>query len=175
MDIQILDAVPEDAKGITNVLHKTWLDTYPNEEFGITRDDVEESYKDAFTEERIKAHQERIANNQGKQKRLVAKWGDLIVGTSSMVLNETNNQLRTIYVLPEFQGKGIGTMLWNEFKDYHNPKKDTIVQVATYNQNAIEFYKKLGFVDTGKRWSDEKWRMKSGAIIPEMEMLIKAK
>ena len=97
------------------------------------------------------------------------------MGTSSMVLNKDNNLLRTIYVLPEFQGKGIGKMLWNEFKDYLDPKKDTILQVATYNQNAIEFYKKLGFVDSGKRLLNEKWRMKSGSIIPEMEMVLKAK
>jgi ribosomal protein S18 acetylase RimI-like enzyme len=44
------------------------------------------------------------------------------------------------------------------------------VEVATYNANAIRFYEGLGFVDTGKRMSDPKFTMKSGAIIPEMEM-----
>ena len=91
-----------------------------------------------------------------------------------MVRNENNNQLRTIYVLPEFQGKGIGKMLWNEVKKFCDPTKDIIVQVVTYNQNTIEFYKKLGFIDNGKRFSND-WRMKSGITMPEMEMVIKAK
>jgi hypothetical protein len=45
-----------------------------------------------------------------------------------------------------------------------------VVEVATYNTNAIKFYERLGFVDTGKRISDPKLMMKSGAIIPVMEM-----
>lgn len=172
--IRILKAVPEDALGITTVLYKTWLDTYPNAEIGITKEDVEESYKDHFTEERVKKQQENIANAPANQLRLVAKSGDQIVGVSTMIRNENNNQLRTIYILPEFQGKGTGRMLWEEARKFCDPSKETIVQVATYNQKAISFYEKLGFVDTGKRWSDEKWRMKSGATIPEMELVIKA-
>ncbi len=38
-EIKILEAVPEDAEGTVNVYYKTWLDTYPNEEFGVTRED----------------------------------------------------------------------------------------------------------------------------------------
>lgn len=173
--IEIKDAEPQDAEGITNVLYKAWLATYPNEEIGITAEDVEETYKDAFTEEKIKSQQERIANTPENQKRVVAKSGDLVVGVATMIRNEDNNQLRTIYVLPDFHSRGIGTKLWEEAKKFAVPGKDIIVQVATYNQKALDFYKKLGFVDTGKRWSDEKWRMKSGATIPEMEMVIKSK
>ena len=172
-NIKILKAIPEDALGITTVLYKTWLDTYPNEKIGITKEDVEESYKDHFTEERVKKQQENIANAPANQLRLVAKSGDQIVGVSTMIRNEDNNQLRTIYVLPEFQGRGIGQMLWKEAQKFCDSTKNTIVQVATYNKNAISFYEKLGFTDTGKRWSDDKWKMKSGATIPEMELIIK--
>ncbi len=173
--IKIVEAIPEDAKGITTVLYKTWLDTYPNEEIGITKEDVEDSYKDAFTEEKIKSQQERIATTPENQRRLVAKNGTDVIGIATMIRNNDNNQLRTIYVLPEYQGKGVGSMLWNEIKKFCDHSKDTIVQVATYNKSAISFYEKLGFVDTGKRWSDEKWKMRSGATIPEMEMMIIAK
>jgi len=171
-EIRILDAVPEDAEGITNVLYKSWLNTYPNTELGITVEDIEESYKEAFTEEKIRNQQQRIANIPKNQKRLVAKYGDLIVGVATIVKNEDCNQLRTIYILPEFQGKGIGKMLWNEAKKFCDPTKDTVVQVATFTQDAIEFYKKLGFVDNGKRSVGEK--MRNGAVITEMEMEIKA-
>jgi ribosomal protein S18 acetylase RimI-like enzyme len=92
---------------------------------------------------------------------------------ATMVRNNDNNQLRTIYVLPEYHRSGIGTMLWNAVKDFIDESKDTIVQVADYNQQAINFYEKLGFVDTGKRWKDERWKMRSGAYIPEMEMILK--
>jgi len=45
--------------------------------------------------------------------------------------------------------------------------------VATYNTGAIEFYKRCGFRDTGKRWEEKKFRLRSGAAIPAMEMLAK--
>jgi hypothetical protein len=38
----------------------------------------------------------------------------------------------------------------------------------------MEFYKRLGFQDTGKRWEDEKFKMKSGAVLPQLEMAIMA-
>ena len=172
-DIKILDAVPEDALGMTTVFYKAWLKAYPNEEAGVTMDDIEDSYKDSFTEEGIGKMQEKLKQPRIKEKRLVAKEGDLIVGTATMVRNEENNQLRTIYVLPEYQGKGIGKMLWEEARKFCDPEKDTIVQVVTYNEQAINFYMKLGFVDTGKRFTEERFKMKSGAILPEMEMVLR--
>lgn len=82
------------------------------------------------------------------------------------------NQLQAIYVLPEYQHQGIGTMLWQALCKSFDVSMPTIVQVATYNKQAIVFYEKLGFTDTGKRWQDDKFRMKSGVVIPEMEMEI---
>jgi len=78
-------------------------------------------------------------------------------------------------VLPEHQKKGIGKKFWEQAQKYFDPNKDTFVSVVDYNVNAISFYESLGFEDTGKRWRDEKRRMKSGAIQTEAEMVIKAK
>ena len=65
-------------------------------------------------------------------------------------------------------------MFWKKAKEFFDKSKDIIVQVAIYNKQAISFYKKLGFIDTGKRFSDEKYKMPiSGAVIPEIEMILK--
>lgn len=173
-EIQISEPKPEDALGMNTLLYKTWLATYPNEKLGITVEDIEERLKETISEEFTSRFKKVLENIPANQKRVVAKDGELIVGLSTMVRNETNNQLRTVYVLPEYQGKGIGTQLWNAVKDFIDPTKETIVQVADYNEQAIKFYEKLGFVDTGKRFKDDKWKMKSGAYIPEMEMVLKA-
>lgn len=171
----IREAVPNDAEGILNVYYKTWLDTYSNKEIGITRDDIEDSYKDVFTDESVEKQKKRITEFNKRSQRWVAEYGSQIVGVMNIEKKEECNELRTVYVLPEFQGKGIGKMLWQKALKFFDPKKDIVVKVATYNQNTIEFYKKLGFVDTGKRFKDERWKMKSGAIMPEMEMVIKRK
>jgi ribosomal protein S18 acetylase RimI-like enzyme len=62
----------------------------------------------------------------------------------------------TIYVggiqlLPEFQGKGIGTAI---FKDIISESEVTgipvTLEVHHVNEKAISFYRKLGFQETGK-------------------------
>jgi ribosomal protein S18 acetylase RimI-like enzyme len=172
-EIDILDAVPEDALGITNVFYKAWLSTYPNAEKGVTVEDIEDSYKDEFSAEKIDNLKELIRNIPENKKRLVAKKGAMVVGACTVIRNEHNNHLRTLYILPEFQSKGIGTRLWNKAMEFLDPRKDTYVQVADYTENAINFYKKLGFVDTGKRTPQESEKLKSGAVIVDMEMVKK--
>lgn len=172
-DITIRDINSEDAEAVVNVFYKAWLDTYPNEKLGITKADIESKFKNSFDKDYIQKRGERYENLPDDTKMVVAVDGDKVVGTASMVRNPENNQLRTIYVLPEMQGRGVGRKLWNDLAGFRDPNKDTIVHVADYNENAITFYKKLGFVDSGKRWSDEKFKMTSGAMIPEMEMVIK--
>jgi len=167
-------AKPEDAVGIQQVFYITWLDTYPNEELGITVDDIKDHYKDSLSEEKLKKRIEAIINPPEGQTMFVAKEGDKVVGVCRVEKGLEKNKLRTIYVSPEFQGKGVGSMLWNQAKTVFDMNKDVVVDVVTYNTKAIEFYKKLGFEDTGKRFTDERFTMKSGATMPEMEMVIKA-
>ena len=171
--IIVVDAVPEDALGITNVFYKAWLTTYPNKEKGITVEDIEDSYKDEFSDAKIENLKKLIRELPDNKRRLVAKVDNLIVGACTVIRNDSSNHLRTLYVLPQFQNKGVGTRLWNEASKFLDPKKDTVLKVADYTQSAIRFYEKLGFKDTGKRTTQESERFKSGAIIVDMEMIKK--
>ena len=171
--LKIALASPKDARAIREVFYTTWLATYPNKEAGVTVEDIEYFYKDDFTEESLQKTRESLANPKKERTLLVAKDGDKVVGVCRVVRRSDKNQLHAIYVIPEHQRKGVGKLLWDEAQNYFDEGKDIVVEVAMYNTNAIEFYKKLGFVDTGRRFSDEKFRMKSGAIIPEMELELK--
>ena len=171
--IKITTPVPEDAYGIQEVFYKTWLVTYPNADAGITVEDIENKFKDAFTVETLTKRREKIANPPEGQFLLVAKDNDKVVGLCSVIKESERNKLSTLYVIPEYQGRGIGSALWEQARSYLDMNKDTYLEVATYNANAIAFYKKLGFEDTGKRL-DFHAVMKSGNAIPEMEMLKRA-
>ncbi len=46
--IKILKVTPEDVREVTELLYMTWLATYPNEEHGITTDDIEDRFKDSL-------------------------------------------------------------------------------------------------------------------------------
>ncbi|MDO8510392.1 MAG: GNAT family N-acetyltransferase [bacterium] len=170
MDTTIENARPSDARGIQTVFYKTWLDTYPNEQYGITRDDVEDRYKEAFTTRLVK-RENQIQNLPPNHRFFVARDRGSVTGVCHAIVHNDRNELQAIYVLPEYQGKGIGKMLWERALNFFDPRKDIYVKVAVYNQKAIGFYKRFGFQETGKTFSDERFRMKSGALIPELELV----
>lgn len=170
-EIKIVVAKPEDIRAIREVQYKSWLATYPNEEYGVTIDDVEDKFKDAFSEEKLRKGAEIIANSQ-EAKTILAVDDGVVVGFCRVVVSDTENKIGSIYILPEYQRKGIGSKLWQEVEKLFDPGRNIYVGVATYNVNAISFYEKLGFKATGKSLHNENLKMKSGAVIPEMEMVI---
>ncbi len=169
-NIVICNPKIEDAKASIEVQYKAWLDTYPNEEFGITIDDIEDRYKDAFGGERLSRREKAIVDPKSNEKIMVAKDGDRVVGMIYVTVEEKINQLRALYILPEYQRMGIGSKLWNSIKPFLDKDKIVLLEVVEYNKKAKDFYNRLGFIDTGKRFTDEKFRMKSGSIMPEMVM-----
>jgi len=172
--IEIRKAKREDVRIIQDVFYKTWLATYPNEKIGITKEDIEERFKKRLSKEAIQKRIEHICDMSGNYLFLVATNGDSVIGVCRLEKTADYFQIMAIYVLPEYQRNGIGKMFWEEAKKYFRKEKDIIVQVAIYNTKAISFYQKLGFTDTGKRFTEENLRMPlNGVAIPEMEMIIK--
>ncbi|HEX4799365.1 MAG TPA: GNAT family N-acetyltransferase [Candidatus Paceibacterota bacterium] len=171
LNIKITHATADDALGIQKVFYTTWLVTYPNKKIGITTKDIEVLFKDYTSPTKIARYSQELTQTPPNEQFLVAKVGDLVVGVCRTIIREKYNQLQAIYVLPEYQGKGVGTKLWDMAYTFFDTSKDTIVHVATYNIRAINFYRLLGFIDTGRRFTEERHRMPiSNVLIPEMEM-----
>lgn len=170
--IKVSSVKKSDIHGIQEVFYKTWLATYPNKKFGIKADDIKDRFKNSFSKQTFEKIWERIKNSIDEET-LIAKDKNKVIGVCRIVINKERNQLQAIYILPEYQGIGIGKLLWKETNKLFNLNKDIFVEVASYNKRAISFYKKLGFVSTGRKWLNEKYKMKSGAVIPEIEMVLK--
>ncbi|HJB79341.1 MAG TPA: GNAT family N-acetyltransferase, partial [Candidatus Nosocomiicoccus stercorigallinarum] len=64
-------------------------------------------------------------------------------------LNETNKpntyDLTAIYLLPDYQGKSIGTQLIEHSIQELEVFEEIFLEVEKSNINAVNFYKKLGF------------------------------
>jgi len=169
--IEVSRATPEDVASVQDVLYRVWLTTYPNKALGITVADIEEMYKDRNSEETLARMRERISS--ANEITLVAKENGKVVGVCRVIRRGDKDVMEAIYVLPEYQRLGIGGAIWREIEKLLDPNRKIIVQVATYNTDAIEFYKRCGFRDTGKLWEEKKFRLRSGTAIPAMEMLAK--
>ncbi len=97
-----------------------------------------------------------------------------VVALCNVVKSEEYNLLQAIYVLPEYHRRNIGSIIWREAEKFLDSNKETIVRVASYNDRAIKFYKKLGFKSTNRIFKDERFKMRNGAIIPELEIVRRA-
>jgi len=174
--IAIVKPKPEDAEGIQTVFRDSWLETYPNAEVGITEDDMKEVFRHAFKREAIEKRRRDIQEEESPNHLfLIAKDGERVVGVCRAYVRDVYNQLQAMYILPSYQGQGIGQQLWKACVEFFDAKKDTVVDVATYNTKAIAFYTKCGFVDSGERITEERHQMPiSKVIIPEMRMVISA-
>lgn len=170
--IQIADATLEDIAEIREVEKTSWLATYPNEKLGITVIDIEERF-DENTEEAKKKLEERknSLNKDSSAHTWIAKDNDRIIGVC-IATKEEKNHIQTIYILPEFQGQGVGGKLMSVALDWLGSDKDVFVNSASYNEKALAFYRSFGFVESGEPVKPSV-QFSSGASIPEIELVKK--
>ena len=71
------------------------------------------------------------------------------------LLDNGNYEIGNICIIPEYQGKGIGTKI---LKDKLEEYKDRNIEIQCFKNNPVyKLYKKLGFVDSGE--TDFHYRM----------------
>lgn len=168
---EIVIAKPEDAHAIRSVQKLTWLATYPSQEHGITRQDIES--KDFESYEKIESTKKRIQDNSSNSNTWVARLeNDKIIGfgVATYTDSEIPNQLNAMYVLPEYQGIGVGAGLMRAILDWFGNEKEISLGVVQHNKQAISFYQRFGFVVTGERIEHEQPTFPNGVDIPEIEM-----
>lgn len=80
----------------------------------------------------------------------IITYGKHDVGRLRVVRNHNNIYVGGIQILPEFQGKGIGTALFLDLKEESNKMGIPItLEVHDVNKNALKFYESLGFTKVG--------------------------
>lgn len=135
--MKIRRALPEDAEQIQRLMQKVWLDTYPSEEFGITKESIAKFVKDWDSRKQVQLMYKNIESKRPNTEHLVAVVDDKIV--SNMIV--ANNRLRQLYIDPSYQYQGIGSEM------LHRVMVDSL-EVVKYNLKAVNFYKKHGFIIT---------------------------
>jgi ribosomal protein S18 acetylase RimI-like enzyme len=171
-------AVPSDAEGVFNVQRLTWLATYPNDELGITEEDIRVQLEGEHGElipQKIEKRRSGIEATGSERATFVVHDNDKVVGFVAPAIRDGQRRIGALYVLPETQGKGVGRKLLEKAIEWHGRDEDIFLHVASYNQNAIDFYKKNGFEETGKEVRDDVAQLGNGKEIPEIEMVLKAK
>lgn len=131
-------ASAQDIPAIGAVLATTWRATY-TPFYGAAK--VEEIIASWHSPQAITAN---IARLNGEY--LVADDGKQIAGIAFASLKERKVTLHQLYILPQFQGQGVGKLLYQEIENSFADADKIALEVEPQNYAAISFYEAQGFI-----------------------------
>ncbi len=155
-EINIRLAQAEDIKAYTDLLQRTYEDTYTNEKKGLPK---ELFSKEVFNTE---YNQEYLRDNLrivDDQKTWLAFDGEKLVGSVTATSKGEDCEFRGFYVDPAYQGHGIGKKLVDLANTFAG-NRDVVLDTYTHNEKTLAMYRKLGFEDDGpnpifhRHWSE---------------------
>lgn len=128
-----------------SVLAQSWLDTYTNNDLGITQEWIEGRNKVLLGSEKAKLRRKRFKDDS--TAGWVAKdMSGNIIGMTTPYIDEGGVQhLGSLYVDKNWHGKGVGGALIQKVIDWFDTTKPIELGVAIYNERAKAFYRKWGF------------------------------
>ncbi len=173
-NFRIEDAKVEDVEAMRAIVKYWWIELYPNEEYGITKEDV--SAIDFFSPEYLAKRKEEIKKGiteDGDETHdfVLKNDKDEVVGFCIVLKNENYQELEAVYLTKEMQGKGFAKRLMQKGFEWLRKDRDIIVKVVAYNSRAIEFYKKMGFKETMNKVIHTGTQLPSRKEIPRIEMV----
>ncbi len=177
--VEIERAVPDDAETICDIRDRAWFEAYPNAELGITVDDIRlnaQGKNGEFVPRRVAYLKDQLAQDDGSGlTTFVAKVGGKVVGYIDPRIDEQDRRrIGAIYVEPEAQGKGVGGKLMQKVLGLYGRDEDIFLEVVSYNQNAIDFYKRFGLEQTDAVVPEEEGRPDYMKSLPQIEMVLRA-
>lgn len=105
----------EDIEAATAMRLKSWLDTYPNDELGISREWVEQRNAAQQSEAKIESRRQRFIDGKagGTFNAWVAKGAEgRIIGSTTPYIDEDDTRhIGSLYVDKEWHGTGIAHQL----------------------------------------------------------------
>lgn len=164
--ISVVPATPEDALSMLQIQKAAYLAAYPNPELGITLDDINQKTDDFTSESKVVDIQENIRKGQ-TSRWWIARDADKPVGFLTAKKNTGEHRISRLFVLPEYQRKGVGKKLLESSVAWLGVEEPIKLQVITHNASAREFYKGFGFTETGIGWPV---KLPSGKGIPTTKM-----
>ncbi|MEX0931514.1 MAG: GNAT family N-acetyltransferase [Candidatus Paceibacterota bacterium] len=146
-----------DLRSVKNVLKRSVISAYLGGK--ITHQDI----LDSFNLKLMKKYESNSKSNlpemhNSKYFRYVLSYNNRIIGICTIQVGINKNSttrfsiLRQLYLLPSFQGKGLGELLMKKsFTFSKTSRMLTFLEVGRLNKKAINFYERNGFKDAKKR------------------------
>lgn len=172
LEFTIAEMTVDDIEPATKMRLQSWLDTYVNEEAGISREWIEQRNIEQLSPEKTQSRHDRFL--EGKMCGTFNAWvakdasGKIIGSTTPFVDSEGRQRVGSIYVDKDWLGEGVGGRLMQKVVDWFDSSKPIELTVVSYNERAKAFYRKWGFeeVPNSDGLHDD--------VIPEIRMIRRA-
>jgi GNAT superfamily N-acetyltransferase len=170
-EFSITPPEPTDGPAILQVHQKAFVDGYANDAepgMGATSEALEKFVHGEFAERKGIYWDEQVRQRTGLYVARLC-CNNKIVGVGQADIDTaTTVAVRSLYVLPEYQNRGVGTALLKRLvRDYNQP----IVRLAvTRWAPAAAFYLRRGFRPTGRPVSAPEPPKAYGIILEQIEM-----
>ena len=136
-------------------MEKVILKPYADEDYDFVYEVKKNAYKKyveeywgAWVEEDQRKYFEKFINTVKKNAFIIMDGDNRIGFYNGEVLENGNYEVGNICIVPEFQGKGIGTKL---LKDKLEEYKDRDIEIQYFKQNPVgALYTRLGFLPNGE-------------------------
>lgn len=155
-EIKIRNWTRVDFPIVKNILLTTWKNAYTF----IPEEDILSHFEKHYSEDRLI----EILNDPFS-KGIIAEVNSISAGWLKLFEDHINKKffVSSLYVLPEYQGFGIGKKLLNEAYRIAKEKQFSKVWLGVMKQNekSLEWYKKIGFVFA----EEEPFRMGSTEVM----------
>lgn len=137
----------QDSLELAKVHTQAWLETYPNEAAGISREYIEKWTRPRLSDEGLERRRAAIQKSYDDPNyflRIARDETGALVGFIDGSIKDGTYWLDGLYTLQSTHGTGLGKQLWDAFLPYTRGH-DIFLCVTTYNERAKRFYTKLGF------------------------------
>lgn len=136
---------PETIDEATEMRLQSWLDTYVNDELGVTHTWIEARNKLQMSD----AHRQRrleLLKNPRSQNWIAKDSAGKVIGMTMPYTDTAGIQhVGALYVEKSWHGKGVSRQLMQKVIDFFDPSKPIELTVVAYNGRAKAFYRKWGF------------------------------
>jgi len=145
VDYTIKPITPDNIDEVNIMRLNSWLDTYVNDELGITREWILERNKQQMSDE-VRARRLQMLLDSSSAGWVAMDKSGKVIGITTPFVDEAGEQhVGSLYVEKSWHGKGVGAALMKKAIGWFDDSKPILCGVVTYNEQAKAFYRKWGF------------------------------
>lgn len=162
--VTVREGTSADLPEYTNLLQRTYQNAYTNESLGLTAACFS---REVFSSVNIQDYLLSNLTPTSGKTWLVFSNGAL-VGSATVKDAGLACELYGVYVAPEYQGRGIGDVLWKRCLSFASGR-EIALGIWAHNKKGVAFWRKRGFaLNLAKGESIRRWPEWPGGVTAKM-------